>query len=532
MKRVLLLAALAACASSRAKDGGGLVPFAPQGVTDGLARPRRFAVVVGSDAFDDARFTPLRYAEADARAMAAALSSFDDVRLLVGADTTRASILAAIAEVQAKARGPRDTVLVYVSTHGSLGRAAGEHLGRYLIARDTRLDLVADTGISVDRLVESMAAMPSRRQVLILAACHSGRGKSLLPRDVADKLAREKAAPALEEVSEAAIVLAAAAFGETAREDDRLGHDVYTHYLLEALERGDRDGDGAVTVSEAHDYARERTYAFTGGQQRPFAESRILGVDPIVLRGAPSRAARPVLFSYSRSADGLGVVVNGQLKGTLPGGVALDPGQHELALTRAAGGPALYHGTIALRPGEVVDLYDYLPGPPRLELSLESGVFAPLSGGGYFPTALQVGVRAGARNWPLQDFDVDAGVHLLRGAGTTEGFAGELLDFDLHGVRADLRLLRPLATWRRVSIETGIAAGGLWATQAIRADGYRGGQSLFGGTVSAVAATSWRIAGRVELGAELEVGALWAALGGPVRGHPIFAGTGFARLLY
>jgi len=33
MKRVLLLAALAACASSRSKDGGGLVPFAPQGVT-------------------------------------------------------------------------------------------------------------------------------------------------------------------------------------------------------------------------------------------------------------------------------------------------------------------------------------------------------------------------------------------------------------------------------------------------------------------------------------------------------------------
>jgi hypothetical protein len=132
----------------------------------------------------------------------------------------------------------------------------------------------------------------------------------------------------------------------------------------------------------------------------------------------------------------------------------------------------------------------------------------------------------------MQDFDVDAGLHLLRGAGTTEGFAGELLDFDLHGVRADLRLLRPLATWRRISIETGIAAGGLWATQAIRADGYRGGQSLFGGTVSAVAATSWRIAGRVELGAELEVGALWAALGGPVRGHPILAGTGFARLLY
>lgn len=53
---------------------------------------------------------------------------------------------------------------------------------------------------------------------------------------------------------------------------------------LEALSAGDRDGDGAVTISEAHDYPRERAWQFTQGQQRPAAESTILGLDPIVLR--------------------------------------------------------------------------------------------------------------------------------------------------------------------------------------------------------------------------------------------------------
>src|SRR6267142_1338859 len=95
--------------------------------------------------------------------------------------------------------------------------------------------------------------------------------------------------PPLEQVSEAVIVLTAAAFGESAREDEALAHDVYTHFLLRALDEGDRDGDGAVTASEAHDYAREQTYTYTGGQQRPTAEADIVGRDPIVLRGRAER---------------------------------------------------------------------------------------------------------------------------------------------------------------------------------------------------------------------------------------------------
>ena len=43
------------------------------------------------------------------------------------------------------------------------------------------------------------------------------------------------ALPALRRWSEAVVVLSAAAFGEPAREDEALGHDVYTYFLLEAL---------------------------------------------------------------------------------------------------------------------------------------------------------------------------------------------------------------------------------------------------------------------------------------------------------
>ncbi|MEI8351089.1 MAG: TonB-dependent receptor, partial [bacterium] len=57
-------------------------------------------------------------------------------------------------------------------------------------------------------------------------------------------------------------VLSASAFGETAREDDRLQGDVYTHFLIEGIKSGDLDGDGAVTLTEADDYARNTVSAY------------------------------------------------------------------------------------------------------------------------------------------------------------------------------------------------------------------------------------------------------------------------------
>src|SRR5205814_6468465 len=131
------------------------------------------------------------------------------------------------------------------------------------------------TALSMDKLEGGFKQLASRRRLLVLATCHSGSGKSLLPREVEAELATLKAgfyAPPLEEASRAAVVLSASDWGETAREDESLENDIYTHFLIEALAQGDRNLDGAVTATEAHDWARRRTYAFTGGRQRPSAE--------------------------------------------------------------------------------------------------------------------------------------------------------------------------------------------------------------------------------------------------------------------
>src|SRR6266487_3394555 len=204
---------------------------------------------------------------------------------LVPIDVPRTKLKAAMARLAEAAKDDRDTVLVYVSSHGTLARDARGEMRRYLVTRETRMADVPGTALAIDDLKAEFDALRSRRKVLILAACHSGGGKSLLPGEVQRELASTKASffvRPIEEVSRASVVLAASDWGETAREDETLENDIYTHFFVEALRIGaDRNGDGAVTVSEAHDYARRMTYEFTAGRQRPSAETAEVGADPI-----------------------------------------------------------------------------------------------------------------------------------------------------------------------------------------------------------------------------------------------------------
>jgi hypothetical protein len=459
-----LVLVLTACASNTGTKGRPLSAFAPEGVTDFPAQ--RHALLVGVDHFEDARFNELRFAAADARSLAGALDQFDDVRALVRPDETRrAAILEALSELEMRIRNPRDTVLIYFSTHGSLAQRPGGELERQLVAGDTRLDLIRETGISVDELIHRAEKLPSRRVAVVLATCHAGRGKSRIPDSLAQALAARKAPPrTLEEVSEAVVVLSAAAFGDVAREDETLGHDVYTYFLIEALTAGDRDGDGAVTISEAHDYARERTWHFTKGEQRPVVESSILGLDPIVLRGNRQRAGLPVIFSYERSAEGVGVRVSGEAKGVLPGGFAVAPGDQRLELVDSGTGGMLYAGSIHLDSGERMELSRLIPPPPRLELRLQGGAFVPLSQDAQnsLPVAPAVGMQLHVTNWPAPRLAVLLGTTVFGGTGATAALEQP---YDLLGVHAQAGLGYAFELGRGLALEPQFQLGYLWLSR-------------------------------------------------------------------
>ena len=258
-------------------------------------------------------------------------------------------------------------------------------------------------------------------------------------------------------------MLSAASFGEAAREDEALGHDVYTYFFLEALRAGDRDGDGAVTISEAHDYARERTWQFTEGQQRPAAESTVLGVDPIVLRGQRERQGSPVIFSYAHTADGIAVRLAGQQKGVLPGGFVAAPGTQRLELVDSGTGGLLYSGDIQLNRGDRVELDRLIPPPARLELHLEGGVFVPLSQSARegLPVAPLVGIRVRGRNWPASHLTSEIDVSMIGNSGTTTTL-DSTLPYKLLGVHVQVGMGWTFELGREVFVEPQLRLGSLW----------------------------------------------------------------------
>jgi Caspase domain len=382
---VTLATVLGACASGSGLEKGGLRPIAvAPGALDRAFEPRRFALIVGIKDFDDERWRDLRFAAQDARDLASALMASDKGRfdrvlvLTTPEETSRERILAALDELSKQATRAEDVLVVYFSTHGTLARDSTGELRRYLVTRDSRFRDVVGTALGIDVVKARLDRFGSRRRLLVLAACHSGSGKSLLPDDLSRELAGIKSgfyARPLEDVSRAAMVLSASDWGETAREDEKLQHDIYTHFLLEALAgEGDRNGDGAVSAYEAHDHARRRTFAFTGGRQRPSAEIVEVGADPILLAGRIHRKGTPELYSYHPRLDGFTLKVDGESRTELPGGTAVRAGKRQIELTKGA--EIAFSRAVNVAAGQRLDLEELIhASSPRRTLFLTGGGF-------------------------------------------------------------------------------------------------------------------------------------------------------------
>lgn len=319
---------------------------------------RRIALVAGVDQFDDAAWPALKYPKKDAADIRAALTDFDEIIDVGDGPVTRAAFRRAFDRLVDLNTSDLDTVVVYISTHGTLARNQSGELERVLVFTDTLERTATETGLRYDELVQGISRLRSRRKVAIVAACHSGGGKSRLTAQVEKELKQLKGpffpepAP---DLSEGQLILSASAWGEPAREDDALGNDVYTHFLVQALAGFDRNGDGATTAVEAHDYARARTLEFTRGRQHPTLVAELVGDAPIVLRGEVKRTGDPVVAAYGARFEGATISIDGAHKGTLPGGVSVKPGRRRVRVAHGDGA-ALLEREVLVEPGAVVIL--------------------------------------------------------------------------------------------------------------------------------------------------------------------------------
>jgi uncharacterized caspase-like protein len=357
---------------------GGLEAADTSRDLDAVYQPRRVALLIGVDRYEDPALTPLRFAAKDARDLGAVLDDadygdFDKVMTITAQTaTTREGIEKALRFATADLQRD-DTFVLYMSGHGTLTLDAVDGTQLWFLPSDGQLGQARETGIDVAWLEDQVAEVDARRRVLIMDTCHNGRegSRSQLSTDVAqrlDGLRGEAPAPrSVREVSESEARLFAAEYYQPAMEAPELSNGVYTHFLIESISDGareaDLDGDGLVDVTEAHDWARDKTMTYTGGLQTPRAEYRIVGREDIYLAGnqATRTAAEKALITATDSLlASAHVLVDGQPRGVLPELVAIEPGAHTIEI-RDAQGRTLAKRVKHVRAGETLMVEDLMP---------------------------------------------------------------------------------------------------------------------------------------------------------------------------
>ncbi|MHB8879431.1 MAG: caspase family protein [Myxococcaceae bacterium] len=510
---LVLSAGLVACAGDRGVKGGLVAVKVSEEHLSQAYAPRRFALLVGVSKVQDDRWRPLRYAAKDAQDLGLALldpkrGNFGQVQVITeDARTTRAGILGAIGALREMATRPDDVVVVYLSAHGTLARDEKGELRRYLVTRDSDFSRIGSTALPIDLLKAEFDRIPSRRRLMVLATCHSGGGKSLLPRELEEELAGVKSgfyARPLEEASRASMVFSACDWGETAREDDKLENDIYTHFLVEGLTgSADRNVDGAVTATEAHDFARRRTFAFTSGRQRPSAEILEVGADPIVLSGTMERLGRPELYSYSARLDGFTLKVDGEERGELPGGAAVKPGKRKVELTK--GGEVLLSREVDVEAGERLELEGLLARSAGWRaVSLVAGASGFLdarSRAEVLPAVPVLAVSLRLDGLISGRISLELDLAVSAGAGALSLAPGGAVPFRYSSV--EVGAAAPLS-WRlgRVTLLAGPRVAGLWLSRSFELEAYRAGQSYLTVSPGLMGGAAVSLSERWELSAQ------------------------------
>ena len=354
-------------------------------VLDAVYAPRRVALLLGIEEYEDPKLQGLRYAAKDARDLGdvlqdPALGGFDEVYVVEGRyRTTAEAIQQAIQDATAQLQRD-DTFLLYISGHGTLtiDPLGGSNL--FLLPSDGNLDTPEQTGVPVAWLEEVVNELPARRRVLILDTCHNGRARAALSSVTSSTLQGLRGeAPAprdILEISESEARLYAAEYHQPAMEDPNLGNGVYTHFLIQALtdarRTADLDADGLVDVVEAHDFAMDATVRHTGGAQMPRAEYRITGREKIYLSGDPSErssAEHALLSAYNQILRSAHLFVDGVPRGPVVGVHAVEPGSHQIEL-QTADGRTLVNERVRVVAGTTTPLEDLLAqDTPRWVLS-------------------------------------------------------------------------------------------------------------------------------------------------------------------
>lgn len=310
---------------------------------------RRIALLIGIDEYADPTLPSLQFASKDARELGAALldptrGDFDSVQVLRPRERTSSGVLLALQRWKQMLR-PGDTALLYFSGHGMRWVDERGRSRLFLAASNTLRQDPLNTAVPVEALQDFLATLPAARRVLIVDACFTGDGKvEEANAGAAARAFLDEKLPLQIKSSDKEAQLYSTTYGRPALESKSMQNGVYTGNLIAALgdqfDAADMDGDLVITVSEAHDYARDRTMERTKGLQIPMVFYKVIGREEVILAGDPRSRQRVELAfvsAYEGAQQGLRMFVNGAERGTFPRSLLVPPGHHSIEFRTLAG---------------------------------------------------------------------------------------------------------------------------------------------------------------------------------------------------
>jgi formylglycine-generating enzyme required for sulfatase activity len=224
----------------------------------------KYALVVGVNEYLPTELPSLKYAEADAEAVAAAL---DKLGFSVVTMTSRAGVafrpttadkIVAQAARRLEDRDPGDTVVIALSGHGVQFKGDGDF---YFCPSEAKLSS-RDSLVPMSRLMREIGGCRAGRKLLLVDACRdeltpesAGKGGVVIELEPAGVFRAEPPA--------GTVALLSCRAKEKSFEVAALGHSVFTHHVVEYLSgRAPADrypSAGDVSVSELATFVRSRT---------------------------------------------------------------------------------------------------------------------------------------------------------------------------------------------------------------------------------------------------------------------------------
>lgn len=268
--------------------------------------PRQYAVVVGINDYDSPQVNPLRYAVADAKALAATLRDLGYKVFSLTSDRdgeeapTRTNIIFRLGWMRDHLR-PQDSLIFFFSGHGM-----EEDHETFLLTRESdprSLDTLKASACPPDRVKEILDKVKANRILVVYDACRSNpkadkggsdnRMSEHLSRDLVLGPRGAAHAPVVEEPMRA--TLFACSEGQRSYEWADKKHGYFTYFLIQGL-RGKAGANGKVTLDKLERWVREKVNEATvdaGQEQKPLLRFEGGGMEKWVLStGAVAAAPR------------------------------------------------------------------------------------------------------------------------------------------------------------------------------------------------------------------------------------------------